>query len=148
MYLGHDKKSDEMHFDTKSKITKKTKNTTATKRNNSKKLQKAILNQIEEEAKENDNDDKKMTKKWPKTTENNEKLNSNATSPKSVENPKTLTNNKRLARVLENEKDVIIDVRCDNKKKYTTYTSTPSGLRRRPLKAPQDVSVIINGDNN
>jgi len=33
-------------------------------------------------------------------------------------------------------------VKPDNKAKHTASTSTPSGLRRRPLKCPQNVSVI------
>lgn len=59
------------------------------------------------------------------------------------------TQNKRVKKILEqiNENDVIVNLRCDNKKKHTASTSTPSGLRRRPLKAPQDVSMIIKGDN-
>lgn len=38
-------------------------------------------------------------------------------------------------------KSEIIGVKCD-KHKYSASTSTPSGLRRKPLKLPQDVSMI------
>lgn len=42
-------------------------------------------------------------------------------------------------------KSELLGVKCD-KHKYSASTSTPSGLRRRPLKAPQDVSMICKPD--
>ena len=52
--------------------------------------------------------------------------------------------NKCLTRALENLKknDIIENLRCDNKQKHTATCSTPSGLRRKPLKAPKDISFI------
>ncbi|CAF0780883.1 unnamed protein product [Brachionus calyciflorus] len=55
---------------------------------------------------------------------------------------------KRGVRIQENiaEKSEFIGVKCD-KHKYSASTSTPSGLRRKPLKMPQDVSMICKPDN-
>jgi hypothetical protein len=52
---------------------------------------------------------------------------------------------KKSVRIIEaiNEKnDCLNNICCDNKKTYTKSTSTPSGLRRKPLKAPHDLSII------
>ncbi len=50
---------------------------------------------------------------------------------------------KKTGKLLEiNEKDELLNVCCDNKTKYTKSTSTPSGMRRKPLKPPQDISFI------
>jgi hypothetical protein len=48
-----------------------------------------------------------------------------------------------LAKIDANKPDQILNVKCDNKTKHTASTSTPSGMRRKPLKAPQDVSMIV-----
>lgn len=57
---------------------------------------------------------------------------------------------KRVAKLLDeiaDKKDQILqNVKPDNRQKHTASTSTPSGLRRRPLKAPQNVSLIIKPD--
>jgi hypothetical protein len=68
----------------------------------------------------------------------------------SNENDKISAKNTHLTKVLENLKknDIIENLRCDNKTKHTANCSTPSGLRRRPLKAPKDLSFIEKGDNN
>ena len=50
--------------------------------------------------------------------------------------------NVKILEKIEDKPDQILNVKCDNKTKHTASTSTPSGLRRRPLKAPQDVSMI------
>ena len=54
---------------------------------------------------------------------------------------------KRVSKLLDeisDKKDQILqNVKPDNRQKHTASTSTPSGLRRRPLKAPQNVSLII-----
>lgn len=42
-------------------------------------------------------------------------------------------------------KTELLGVKCD-KHKYSASTSTPSGLRRKPLKAPQDVSMICKAE--
>ncbi|RNA25279.1 hypothetical protein BpHYR1_018979 [Brachionus plicatilis] len=42
-------------------------------------------------------------------------------------------------------KSELLGVKCD-RHKYSASTSTPSGLRRKPLKAPQDVSMICKPD--
>ena len=56
------------------------------------------------------------------------------------------TRPKRVAKILDEIKnDQVINVKCDNKTKHTTSTSTPT-IRRRPLKAPQDVSMICKPD--
>lgn len=59
---------------------------------------------------------------------------------------------KRVVRILEEldvKKDRILEnVKPDNKQKHTASTSTPSGGRRKPLKAPQDVSLIVKNDAN
>lgn len=39
--------------------------------------------------------------------------------------------------------DILSNLKPDNKTKYKASTSTPSGLRRKPLKAPTDVSFIM-----
>ncbi len=52
---------------------------------------------------------------------------------------------KRIVRILEEinlKNDQLTTVKCDNKTKHTAATSTPTGLRRRPLKLPQNVSII------
>ena len=52
---------------------------------------------------------------------------------------------KRLVRILEEinlKNDQLTNVKADNKHKHTAATSTPTGLRRRPLKVPQNVSII------
>jgi hypothetical protein len=54
---------------------------------------------------------------------------------------------KRTVKILSmlnvNKVDPILNnLKCDNKTKHSASTSTPSGLRRRPLKAPVDVSMI------
>ena len=48
----------------------------------------------------------------------------------------------KILEKLEDKTDKILNVKCDNRTKHTASTSTPSGLRRRPLKAPQNVSMI------
>lgn len=54
---------------------------------------------------------------------------------------------KRVVKILEEldvKKDQILqNVKPDNKQKHTASTSTPSGGRRKPLKAPHDVSLIV-----
>ena len=57
-------------------------------------------------------------------------------------NPTALeVKNKRINRMLKqiNENDVIIK---NNKQKPKEFTSTPSGIRRRTLRAPNNVSII------
>ncbi len=52
---------------------------------------------------------------------------------------------KRGVKILEkidDKNDQIENLKIDNKTKHSASTSTPSGARRRPLKAPQDVSMI------
>ena len=61
--------------------------------------------------------------------------------------PKVATSNppKRSVRIIEDinlKNDKLESIKCDNKHKHTAATSTPSGLRRRPLKLPQNVSII------
>lgn len=56
-----------------------------------------------------------------------------------------LTKKKRGVRILENiddKNDQLTNFRFDNRTKHAASTSTPSGQRRRPLKAPVDVSMI------
>ncbi len=56
------------------------------------------------------------------------------------------TKTKRAVRILEkidDKNDQLTNLRIDNKTKHSASTSTPSGARRRPLKAPQDVSLIV-----
>jgi hypothetical protein len=38
--------------------------------------------------------------------------------------------------------DNLTSLKCDNRKKHAASTSTPTGTRRKPLKAPQNVSII------
>ena len=55
----------------------------------------------------------------------------------------TSTDKKSNNKLVEiNEKDELLNVCPDNKTKYTKSTSTPSGMRRKPLKPPQDISFI------
>jgi len=56
-----------------------------------------------------------------------------------------LAKKKRGVRILENiddKNDQLTNFRFDNRTKHAASTSTPSGQRRRPLKAPVDVSMI------
>lgn len=56
-----------------------------------------------------------------------------------------LAKKKRAVRILENiddKNDQLTNLRIDNRTKHAASTSTPSGQRRRPLKAPVDVSMI------
>ena len=56
-----------------------------------------------------------------------------------------LAKKKRGVRILENiddKHDQLTNFRFDNRTKHAASTSTPSGQRRRPLKAPVDVSMI------
>ena len=54
---------------------------------------------------------------------------------------------KRVVRILEEldtkKERILENVKPDNKQKHTASTSTPSGGRRKPLKAPGDVSLIV-----
>jgi len=54
----------------------------------------------------------------------------------------TTKKNVRIAEEINEKNDCLDNVCCDNKKTYTKSTSTPSGLRRKPLKAPHDISII------
>lgn len=51
---------------------------------------------------------------------------------------------KRIGKILETmDVKILENVKPDNKQKHTKSTSTPSGLRRKPLSAPCDVSLIV-----
>ena len=56
--------------------------------------------------------------------------------------PKSSTMATRLLDKINGKDDALVNICCDNKKNYTKSTSTPSGLRRKPLKPPVDVSII------
>jgi len=58
-----------------------------------------------------------------------------------VKKPKS----KRVVKILAEitcKDDNLTTLKCDNRKKHAASTSTPTGTRRKPLKAPQNVSII------
>ncbi len=53
---------------------------------------------------------------------------------------------KKAVKILEqidDKNDQISNFKFDNRTKHAASTSTPSGLRRRPLKMPQELSIIV-----
>jgi len=60
--------------------------------------------------------------------------------------PVVSSKSKKAVKILDkidDKNDQISHFKIDNRTKYAASTSTPSGLRRRPLKAPQDISMIV-----
>jgi hypothetical protein len=52
------------------------------------------------------------------------------------------SSDRKTGKLIINEKDELLNVCCDNKTIYTKSTSTPSGMRRKPLKKLDDISFI------
>lgn len=72
---------------------------------------------------------------------------STATKDQSISKKSTVPiKSKKAVKILETidyKNDQISHLKIDNRTKHAAATSTPSGLRRKPLKAPQDISVIV-----
>lgn len=131
----------------RSKISKTSKSKSlSAKCKSSDNLKNNIIAQIEE--KEIDENEMRKCSK-PEVVDLEHKNESIDVPPVVPSVPKISLTNKRLTKVLENrsENDVIVNLRCDNKQKHTAYCSTPS-IRRRRLKAPNDVSIIKLQDDN
>lgn len=49
----------------------------------------------------------------------------------------------KILEYIDDKNDQISNFKIDNRKKHTASTSTPCGLRRRPLKMSQELSIIV-----
>jgi hypothetical protein len=70
----------------------------------------------------------------PQNENNNNNNNNKQTKPKKAV---------KILETIDDKNDQIANFKPDNRTKHAASTSTPSGLRRRPLKLPQDVSMIV-----
>lgn len=71
--------------------------------------------------------------------------------PKDHASDKKNTRTKKAVKILVNiddKNDQISNFKFDNRTKHAASTSTPSGLRRRPLKLPMEVSIIATPSKN
>ena len=76
-----------------------------------------------------------------------ENSNNNGNNSDKAESKKqTAPKMKKAVKILEkidDKNDQIKHFKIDNRTKHAASTSTPSGLRRRPLKMPNEVSMIV-----
>lgn len=88
---------------------------------------------------------KKTSEQITLETSDTKELKSIMKQTKPIDESETDIKNKRAVRILakiDDKNDQLANLKIDNKTKHSASTSTPSGMRRRPLKAPQDVSMI------